>query len=81
MLYCDKYPPWLIWQEQEASKDEKKRIVLEERAKVELDRKQNHAACQIQRLLRAFLERQAAANKGKKGKGKKGGKKGKKGKK
>lgn len=51
---------------------------MEEQAKTDLARRQNHAASQIQRALREYVVRQIA-NKGKKGK--KGGKKGKKGKK
>lgn len=50
----------------------------------ELERRQQIAAIQIQRVLREYMLRQASSNKGKKGKkGKKGGggKKGKKGKK
>lgn len=75
------FNPWHLRQEEQTRQDNKQKAILEERAKAELDRRQNCAACQIQRIMRAFLERQAAANKGKKGKGKGGGKKGKKGKK
>lgn len=66
-------------QEERAREDAKRTAVLEEKARAELDRRQNHAASQIQRVLRAYALRQIA-NKGKKGK-KGGGKKGKKGKK
>lgn len=54
---------------------------MEETSRAEKERRENHAAGQIQRVLRAYVARMALANKGKKGKkggGKKGGKKGKK---
>ena len=53
---------------------------LEEQARAELEQRQNHAAAQIQRVLKEYVIRQIAnKGKGKKGGGKgKGGKKGKK---
>lgn len=52
--------------------------VLEEKERAELEQRQKHAACQIQRVMKEYMLRQIA-NKGKKGK--KGGGKGKGGKK
>lgn len=80
--HVDRFFVGTALQEEQARRNEKRRAVLEERARAELDKLQNHAASQIQRVLRAYVARQALANKGKKGKkGKAGGKKAKKAKK
>lgn len=70
-----------LFQEEQAREDAKTLAVLEEQARTELERRQNQAAGQIQRVLKQYVMRQIAnrGKKGKKGSGKgKGGKKGKK---
>lgn len=64
-------------QEEQAREDAKTLAILNEQARIELERRQNQAASQIQRVLREYVVRQIAN----KGKGKKGGGKGKGGKK
>ncbi|CAM9215404.1 unnamed protein product [Hapterophycus canaliculatus] len=68
-------------EEEQAREDAKTLAVLEEQARTELERRQNQAAGQIQRVLKQYVMRQIASKgkKGKKGAAKgKGGKKGKK---
>ena len=64
-------------QEEQAREDAKTLAILEEQARTELERRQNQAASQIQRVMKEYVLRQIAN----KGKGKKGGGKGKGGKK
>ncbi|CAB1117928.1 unnamed protein product [Ectocarpus sp. CCAP 1310/34] len=68
------------WKEKQAREDAKALAVLEEQARTELERRQNQAATQIQRVMKEYVLRQIA-NKSKKGKKGKGGAKGKGGKK
>lgn len=71
-------------QHEKAREDAKTTAAKEERERAETERRQNTAACQIQRVLHKFVVRQIAEKnkRGKKGGGKKGkkgaGKKGKK---
>ncbi|CAM9788654.1 unnamed protein product [Ectocarpus sp. 6 AP-2014] len=67
-------------EEKQAREDAKALAVLEEQARTELERRQNQAATQIQRVMKEYVLRQIA-NKSKKGKKGKGGAKGKGGKK
>ncbi|CAM9654983.1 unnamed protein product [Ascophyllum nodosum] len=62
-------------QEQRAREEAKRMALRKERERIETERRQNHAAKVIQRLLREFMRRQIAS-KMKKGGGKKKGKKG-----
>lgn len=73
-------PTFLPSQEKQAREDAKALAVLEEQARTELERRQNQAATQIQRVMKEYVLRQIA-NKSKKGKKGKGGAKGKGGKK